>query len=228
MRNLSRGIFLGVLVAFPVAAQQTNKNKIQCWTTENGQRMCGDYVPQQYIKQGRQIIQDGRVVQTTEAAKSAEELEREARESAAKKARAERDRILTEAYHDVGDLEAARDQRLAFIDAYLTNAEKSLTVNEKALVEMQARAAADQEQDKPVDEALAAQIAQFERLVREQQATLEGPRQERKEVERRFAEDIARFHELKPDAAPATEKTTEETAEKNSGTEGGTPAPLSP
>lgn len=216
MRHVSLLILLAALAAAPAGAQQGTK-KFQCWTDKNGQRMCGDRVPPEYSGQKRDVIQDGRVVETKKGAKTPEEIAeetRKAREAEEAKKRADYDRSLLETYRSAKDIEAMRDERLAFIDGRLRAAEKNAADTDRTLADLRGRAEAKHKENKPVEERLAKQIRQFERAQRENQKGLERLRREREQVQTKFDADLARFNELrgpapsapvqKPVAAPAT------------------------
>ena len=53
------------LAVLPAGAQKPKAGKqIQCWTDKSGQRMCGDRIPQEYAGQKRDVMKDGRVIET--------------------------------------------------------------------------------------------------------------------------------------------------------------------
>src|SRR5690348_5110398 len=81
---ISTGVLaLAATLAVAPALPQTAQKKIQCWTDKEGKKMCGDRVPQEYAGQKREVIKDGRVVDTVKAAKTPEEIEADKRQQAA-------------------------------------------------------------------------------------------------------------------------------------------------
>jgi hypothetical protein len=194
----------------PAAAQQ--QKKVQCWTDKSGQRMCGDRVPPEYAGQKRDVIKDGRVVDTVKAMRTPEEIaEEKRRKLAAEDAQrqADYDRALLETYRSAKDIESMRDERILMLDSRIASIEKNSTNTDKTLTDLKARAEKLTADGKPVDDRLAKQIRQFERDQKTNQKSLERNRHERAEIERKFNTDLARYQELrgiKPAAAatPAT------------------------
>ncbi len=208
------GLLAPICYALLWAAPLTAQNKIQCWTDNQGQRMCGDRVPPEYADKERKVMNDqGVVVETRRGAKTPEELaeeERKAKEAADVKKRAEYDRALLESFRTVKDIESMRDERLILLDGRLAASNKSLADNEEALKNLQERADALQKAEKPVDERLAKQIKQFTRSLKDNQRSIENNAREREAIKTKFDADIARFNELRPPAAtaaPAAKKT---------------------
>lgn len=200
--------------ATPSAAQHAAQKKIQCWTDNTGARMCGDRVPPEYAGQKRDVMKDGRVVDTVKAARTPEEIAEEKRQKElaedARK-RAEYDRALLETYRSARDIEAMRDERVAMVDQRLMAAEKNAADTDKSLAGLRARAEALTKEKKPVDEKLAKQIRQFERSQKENEKAIARYRRERDEIAQKFNGDLARYQELrgirpqaKPGQTPAT------------------------
>jgi predicted nucleic acid-binding Zn-ribbon protein len=203
MKQRVWGILMALLLAAPAMAQK----KIECWTDDKGQRMCGDRVPPEYADKERKVMNErGIVVETKRRAKTPEEIageERKAKEAEEAKKRAEYDRALLENFRSTKDLEAMRDDRLSLLDSRIASSQKSLADNENSLKGLQERAEALQKEGKPVNERLEKQIKQFTRAVKDNQKALERYQREREEIRAKFDSDIARFNELRPPAAPA-------------------------
>ena len=111
-------VLAAALAVAPAAAQQKGGKKIQCWTDKNGARMCGDQVPPEYAGEKRDVMKGGRVVDTIDAAKTAEDREAEKRRKAAEEAQrkqAEYDRALLEMYRNQTDITAMRDDGIGVL-----------------------------------------------------------------------------------------------------------------
>lgn len=205
MRSVAAVFVLAMLVwAAPAAAQ--GKNAIQCWTDKNGQRMCGDRVPPEYAGQKRDVIKDGRVVETVKAARTPEEIaEEKRRKQEAEDAgrRADYDRALLETYRSAKDIESMRDERITMLDGRINAAEKNSATTDKSLADLRARADKLAQEGKPVDEKLAKQIKQYERDQRTNARSIERNRKERAAIEEKFNADLARYHELRGTKPPA-------------------------
>jgi hypothetical protein len=202
-------VFVSLAWAAPAVAQQPKK--IQCWTDKSGQRMCGDRVPPEYAGQQRDVIKDGRVVDSVKAARTPEEIaaEKKAKQDAEEaKRRADYDRALLETYRTAKDIESMRDERILMLDGRIASIEKNQTNTDKQLIDLKARAEKLTNEGKPVDQRLAKQIKQFERDQKINTKSLDRNRNERAEIERKFNADLERYLELrgmpKPKPAPVT------------------------
>lgn len=202
-------VLLGMALSAPVIAQQPAQKPIQCWTDKNGQRMCGDRLPPEYAGQRRDIILDGRVVETKKPSKTAEELaeeERKKKEAEERQRRADYDRALLETYRSAKDIEAMRDERLILLDSRIASTEKNAGDTDRSLEGLRARAAAAEKEGKPVEPRLAKQIKEFEKSHDQNVRALQRYRAERVDIETKFNRDLARYHELRgttPPPAPA-------------------------
>lgn len=211
MRNLAKGLgalLTGLALTAPVLAQQQGNKTFQCWTDDKGQRVCGDRVPPEAAARDREVIRDGRVVETKKI-KTPEELaeeQRKKREAEEAQRRADYDRALLETYRSAKDIEAMRDERLLLIDGRITSTEKNAAGTDKSLEDLRARAAALEAQGKKVDARLANQIKEYEKSQKQNRRALERYRAERNDVETKFNKDLARYYELRggPPPAPAT------------------------
>lgn len=201
---------LCLLASAPLALAQAPGKKIQCWTDKGGNRMCGDRVPPEYAGNKRDIVKDGRVVETVKAARTPEEIAEEKRkkqEAEDARRRADYDRALLETYRSAKDIQTMRDERIFMLDSRITAAEKNSATTDKSLADLRARAEQQAKDGKPVDEKLAKQIKQFERDQVRNAKQLERNRTERAEIETKFNADLARYYELrggKPPEKPAT------------------------
>jgi chromosome segregation ATPase len=206
MRFVAAAILVSALAwALPVAAQK----KVQCWTDKSGQRMCGDRVPPEYAGQKREVMKDGRVVETVKAASTPEEIaeeKRKQREAEEAQRRRDYDRALLETYRSAKDIESMRDERLALLDSRITSTEKNLADTTKDLERLRGQAEAATKEGKPVQERVAKQIREREKAQKQQTGALERARKERADIETKFNSDLARYTELrggKPAEKPA-------------------------
>ncbi|HUS23523.1 MAG TPA: hypothetical protein VM369_01135 [Candidatus Binatia bacterium] len=194
-------------LAVASAAGAAEPKRIQCWTDDKGQRMCGDSVPPQYAGQKREILNErGQVVETRRGAPTAEELAEDSRRQRAAeeaKKREQYDRSLLQTYRSVRDLESMRAERLEFIDGRINAAKKSLDDNERTLTDLNERAATQQKEKGKIDERLARQLRDFERSKQRNQRSMVLLQKERDETQTNFDRDIVRFRELRGEE-PAT------------------------
>ncbi len=194
---------LAAMLVAALTAQTTaadDAKKIQCWTDKNGQRMCGDRVPPEYSGQKRDVMKEGRVVDTISATKSADEVAAEKKKQEAEEAQikaAEYDRALLEMYRTPKDITSTRDERLVLVDGRIQAAEKNASDIDKTLASLRARAEAQQKKNQPVDDKLAKQIKQFENSQAQNTKALERYRKEREALQAKFDKDYMRFSELR-------------------------------
>ncbi|MGH8442489.1 MAG: hypothetical protein ACRETF_06245 [Nevskiaceae bacterium] len=228
-------VLVAALWALPSDAQEKGGKKIQCWTDKSGQRMCGDRIPQEYAGQKRDVIKDGRVIDTISATKSADEKAAEERKKKAEEEQrkaAEYDRALLESYRTPSDITATRNERLALVDSRIQAAEKTAADTDKSLIGLRARAEAAQQKEEPVDDRLAKQIKQFEKAQKQNTKALERYRTEREALQAKFDRDYVRYSELRglpptkppPPVAKVAEPAVEATPAKPAATPA-TPAP---
>lgn len=215
---------LGALVAAPVvdAASTPPKKsaskapaKLYKWVDKDGVVHYGDQIPAEYADQHKQQINtQGQVVKEIEGAMTPEERAaadaRKAAEAEAK-ARAENDKILLSTYGSVGDLERARETRLAALQGQVNMASSTTASieSEIAKLEKQRGLAKDPKQVEKLDQQLASQ----RRELTANQRHIVSSQDEMAQVRKQFDVDIKRFRELtatpapKPAApAPATRK----------------------
>lgn len=210
MKAVWVAVVLAALTWVAPAMAQTPTTKIQCWTDKSGQRMCGDRVPPEYAGQRREVIKDGRVVDTVSASKTPEEIaaaKRAKEKEEEQKKQAEYDRALLESYRSTEDIVQMRDERLALIDSRTQAAEKNAADTDKVLTSLRTRAEQLATDGKPPDVRLNKQIKQFEKSQKQSQQALERYRVERETLQTKFDKDLARYSELRglpmPTAKPA-------------------------
>lgn len=205
--KVAAALLLATAIVLPAIAQAQAK-KIQCWTDNKGQRMCGDRVPPEYAGNKREVVKDGRVISTVKAAPTPAEIaegKRKKQEAEDAARQADYDRALMQTYRSSRDIESMRDERLALLDGRIAAAEKNSTHTDQSLADLRARADRHAADGKPVDEKLAKQIKQYERDQKQNAKSIEHNRNERAEIETKFNTDLARFNELRgtPAAKPA-------------------------
>ena len=202
-----RVVIIAAMLAAALAAQTAGADapKVQCWTDKNGQRMCGDRIPPEYAGQKRDVIKEGRVIDTISATKSADEIAAEKKRKDAEEAQmkaAEYDRALLESYRTPEDITATRNERLALVDGRIQAAQKNAADTDKTLASLRARADAQQAKDGKVDDRLAKQIKQFEKAQAQNTKALDRYNKERDALQAKYDKDYMRFAELR--GLPAT------------------------
>ncbi len=174
------------------------------WVDKDGEIHYGDKVPVTDTKQGREKINDsGRVVETIERAKTAEEIkiaeeqqkiaELERRKS---EEQAAYDRALLATFTSVEDMEHARDERVALIEQTIQLSRTRLHKQQKELARLDESRKRFLSQDLKIppwlernEKQVLDQIAGIVDYIREREL-------EKEELHSQFNQDIKRYSEL--------------------------------
>ncbi len=151
-------------------------------------------VPPEHVARGYEVLNEqGRVIRVVPPAPSAEERQRLAEE----KAKASSDVQLLRIYSEVGDVDRARDRKLAELDGAIRVAESNLQSLRTQQGSLQAKAAEFERAGRQVPEHL---LVQIENLKTEQagvEKDIVRYRETRVSEEAAFAADRARLLELR-------------------------------
>ena len=174
------------------------------WVDKNGDIQYGDHVPAADTQQGRDKINtDGRVVESVERAKTAEEIkihEEQQRLAAIKRRQEEEqaayDRALVATFTSVEDMENVRDERVALIEQTIQLSRGRLHKQQIELAKLDSTRKAftknNQETPRWLDrneKQVLEQIASIEDYIRDREL-------EKEELREQFNQDIKRFAEL--------------------------------
>ncbi len=205
MRKQLLSSFIIILSLSGLTLSASVQARMKCWTNSEGVRECGDTVPPEYAQKGHEEIGSGGLVRdTTERAKTKEELAEQARLDAiqAEKDRAlaeqkKKDDILLKTFSNVEDIERARDERLTALEASikLTQA-RSEKIQHDLDKRIQTAAAAERAGKKPSEELLN-DIESLKRQIKNNDSFIEGKRAEQEEIKESHAKDIEHFKKLK-------------------------------
>ena len=174
------------------------------WVDKNGKVQYGDHVPAEETQHGRDKINaGGRVVESVERAKTAEEIkvaEEQQRLAVIKRRQEEEqaayDRALVATFTSVEDMEHARDERVALIEQTIQLSRSRLHKQQKELAKLggtrkiftkrnnEAPEWLDRNEKQVLD-----QIANIEDYIRDREL-------EKEELREQFDRDIKRFSEL--------------------------------
>lgn len=188
-----QGAVAFVLLIFSIVTLNPAQARVYRWVDEKGQVHYSDRVPQKYAdKERKEYDGEGRLISTIEAAKTKEQLAAEKKKSAdeaqRRKAAEEQekaDRALLTTYANTQELEKAREEQLAMIDAAIEDLEEKLKgLNESATHSKQDEAKG--ETDK----------SQQNSAVSEIQRQLEIQRKKKSETQQRFDSYSQRLAEL--------------------------------
>ncbi len=192
--------------------------RIKCWKNKDGVRECGQFVPPEYAQQRIEIINErGIVVDVIEAAKSREQLAREAAERRRRAEQKRRDEILLNTFTTERDIELARKSRIQAIESIIaiTNSNtRSLKAN---LAKVQKRAADFERSGETPPKELFEEMESLKRQIKDNQDFVAKKQRDIIALEKRFDADLKRFRELKG-IAPSAEKTPDSQAHGESHT----------
>jgi hypothetical protein len=130
------------------------------WVDENGEIRYSDRLPPSQVKQKRQILNEhGVVIDTKEAAKTAEQLEadeeakriRDAELAEEKRLQAEKDkhdRVLLLTFSSEEEMMSVRDNRMEVIDSVIRLIENSINITEKRLIKLEYNADGGKEKNR--------------------------------------------------------------------------------
>jgi len=194
------------LVAFLMLATAYNSQaRIKCWTNNEGIRECGDRVPPEFSqKEQEEVTEQGVVVGTKDRAKTDEELAEEKRledirleeERLAKEA-AMHDRMLTDTYNNVDELEMARDGKISAMQSQINYTEDRVEKLQENLDRQIAAAAEAERAGKQPTEEMLRNIESVRQQITDSQAFTLSRNQEIEELRGQYSRDIIRYKQLK-------------------------------
>lgn len=176
--------------------------KLYKWVDENGEVRYSDRPPVKQTSDGhQQLNSQGVVLNTTEAAKSAEELATEAEEAAKLQEEAriqeiqnKQDRVLTMTFASAEEIEMARDNRIEVIDSVIRLIESSLETTQKKLDDINKSAELSYtSKGKDIPGGVAQKIEFFEHKVESRNAQLQAKVNEKEKIREKYQLDLERF-----------------------------------
>lgn len=172
------------------------------WVDEKGITHYGDYVPPEYAKRERAVLnQEGVVIRRLEAEKTPEQRAADALRLRDTESRKQHDQFLLNTYTSVGDIETLRDQRLEQIVGQSAAAKQYVESLNSRLTGLQAKAqlfkpySGDAGARRMPDD-LAADLVRTVSELRAQNNVLLAKQREHADVSQQFQVDIERFAEL--------------------------------
>ena len=175
------------------------------WVDEDGTVHYSDKLPPEAIRREREVLDDqGRRLNVYPPAKTLAQKAEEARQreaAAAEQARLEeekrKDRVLLQTFTTVEEIEMARDDRLAQIEAQIAIAESKLERLRREQDQLRQRVEAIEKQGNPVPPQLQENYDTARQSLLDNEKFLQARRAEHAELAEKFAADIERFKALK-------------------------------
>ena len=179
------------------------------WVDEDGTVHYSDKLPPEAIQREREVLDDqGRRVNMYPAAKTPAQKAEEVRQreaAAAEQARLDeekrKDRVLLQTFTTVEEIEMARDDRLAQIEAQIAITESKLERLRREQNQLKQRVEAIEKQGNPVPPQLQENYDTARQSLLDNEKFLQERRAEHTELAEKFAADIERFKELKAEEA---------------------------
>ena len=195
-----------LLLAAPAAAQNApaGGKTIYCWD-EDGRRVCGDALPASAVEAARTEMSTSGLTQRRldRALTDAERAQAEAADAAARDAereaasRARREQAMVESYSSEAELQQAFGNRIGVIEAGIETARLGIQSTRASLVGLLQRAGEAELAGRPVPKALADNILNQHRSLRQLQAQIDSQVRQRREADEDLADALARYRELK-------------------------------
>lgn len=201
---------LGIaMVVAGLLLSSTSWGAMYRWVDEEGNVHYSDKLPPEAIQRDREVLDEqGRRVEVQPAPKTAAqkaEEERQRQEVLAEqrlKAEEERkDRVLLQMFTTVEEIEIARDDRLAQIEAQIALAESKLERLRSEHTTLKQRIENIDGQGKPVPPQLQENFEVTKQSLMDNERFLQERKAEHQQLEEKFAADIERFKELKAEKA---------------------------
>ena len=176
------------------------------WVDEDGAvHYSSQLPPKQSKKEHQQLNSQGVVVSTREAAKTEEQLAKEAREAEEaeeaarlKKIQDAKDRVLLLTFSSEQEIEMARDNRIEVIDSVIRLINGSIETTEEKLAALQQTADANYlSKGKEVPGGLAQKIEFFESRLTSRNAQLEAKTDAKEQIRQKYDLDLAQAESLK-------------------------------
>jgi chromosome segregation ATPase len=191
-------VFSLLLLTQPLSA-----GNIQCWTDENGNRACGDFIPPQYSQGGFSIYSEkGIKIKDIERAPSKEEIEKKEREKELERQRQKqrkKDDELLALFSTERDIELARVAALSSIDGQLQSLQTILDGikgNLEDLLLSYERSQNNEAVTKSQLEAIQRNIERVKRQIADNDATLQNKLKERADISKEYDDYVERYRDI--------------------------------
>ncbi|MCW8195645.1 DUF4124 domain-containing protein [Proteobacteria bacterium 005FR1] len=190
------------LAAFLLAAASLTAaaaDRYYRYVNDEGVTVLDSRIPPRYVKKGYEVVTaSGQVLQVVPPTPSDEELEKLAAQREQEAKMAEWDEYLLRRYSSVGDIESARERKLADFDASMSILRGNANGVEAQIHDLQARAADQERAGRAVPEVLLENLAVLQAQLEKVQQQLELRLLEKRELEKRFDSEIRRFSQIRP------------------------------
>ena len=193
---------LFVFILLPLTQPVSAKN-IQCWTDENGNRACGDFIPPQYSQGGFSVYsEEGIKIKEIERAPTREEIAAEEQEKEQERQREKqrkKDEALLALFSTERDIELARVAALSSIDGQLQSLQTILDGikgNLEDLLLSYERSQNNEAVTKSQLEAIQRNIERVKKQIADNEATLQSKLKEREDINKEYDDYVERYRDI--------------------------------
>lgn len=180
------------------------QSKYYRYTNKEGVTVLNNFVPQEYIKNGYEIVTlSGEVLEVIEPAPSPEEAEAMAAMRQRQLELKQWDEYLLKRYTTVADIEAAKERKLKDFDASLSILRGNASNIRNQIEQVQARAASMERSGRAIPESTLNSLRALELELQDTQGQLALREADKDELAEKYDADIERFREIKSDQAKA-------------------------
>ncbi len=179
--------------------------KLYKWVDEEGHTHYSDKIPPSDVKRARtELDETGVTIEKVDAAKSPEQLLREAEEERlrreqerlAEKQRQD-DRVLLRTFRTEDDILMTRDGQIQSVDTYIRVTEANIKRLKHTLEEMQQNAAKLELSGQPISKRYLKDIEDKRQALKDAYQSIINREEEKNRIRQSFAQDLKRFRELK-------------------------------
>lgn len=196
-RHIRHALLLGLALLFATQTAPAG-SRIKCWVNKDGVRECGQFVPPEYAQQRIEIVNErGIVVEVIEAAKSKEQLAKEAAERRRLAEQKRRDKILLNTFTTERDIELARKSRIQAIESIIAITNSNTRSLKASLAKVQKRAADFERAGEEPPKELFEEMDSLKRQIQDNEDFVAKKQRDIIALEKRFDADLKRFRELK-------------------------------
>lgn len=188
---------LSVALISLIASLPTFAADLYRWQDEKGNVYYTDRVPPKYVEQGYRVISEqGFTIQTI---KSVADLEAEEgnKPPPISKEQAMKDQRLLMTYANEDEIIAARERKLADVQALIDLSEETISLLELQFRQLTKEASDFEKQGKTIPESLLTQIASTRKKLGKYQTKLDEHKQSLEQIKLDYNNDLLRYRQLK-------------------------------
>lgn len=164
-----------------------------------GVKVIDQQIPPEYVQKGYEVVTSrGEVIKTVEPAVSAEEAEKMAEKRIRDDQLAAWDTELRRRYSRVGDIDAAKERKLAQVKGSIAILDSNIRNLKKQISQQHANAANSERRGHAVPEAVLKTLSALEEELKLTEEQVEQRNEQYRNIEEKYEEDKQRFMVIRP------------------------------